>query len=183
MPADLVHVALLRGINVGGHKKVAMSDLRDLATKLGFKDASTLLQSGNLVFRGAARPGPTLERLFEEAASRRLGFDISFLIRRGDDLPAVMAANPFPREAQRDPSRLLVMFLKDAPAPKNVEALQSAIVGREIVCVKGREAYFVFPDGVGRSKVTTALIERKLDTIGTGRNWNTVCKLAALATR
>ena len=73
------------------------------------------------------------------------------------------------------------MFLKDAPDREQVTALQKAITGREVVRAKGRHAYVVYPDGIGRSRLTSALIEKKLTTRGTGRNWNTVVKIGALA--
>lgn len=91
-----------------------------------------------------------------------------------------MARNPFPEEAERDPGHLVVMILKGAPAAHEVKALQDAIRGRELVRADGRAAYVVYPDGIGRSRLTTALLEKKLGTRGTGRNWNTVLKLAAL---
>ena len=177
----MFHIALLRGINVGGHKKVAMADLRDLATRLGFKNVRTILQSGNLVFDATTTSASRLERVLEDAAAKRLGLQIAFFVRGAADWAATIADNPFPREAERDPSHLLVMFLKDEPEAKDVKALQASITGPELVRARGRQAYFVFPAGMGTSRVTTALIERKLGTAGTGRNWNTVLKLGALA--
>src|SRR5881628_15465 len=175
-----IHIALLRGINVGGHKMVAMSDLRDLLTQLGFMDARSLLQSGNLIFRSDARVGVNLERLLEAEAEKRLDLRTDFVVRTAEEWKAIVARNPFRDEAERDPAHLLVMFLKDAPDVKNVEALQAAITGPEIVRAHGRQAYIVYPSGIGRSRLTSALIEKKLATRGTGRNWNTVLKLGAL---
>src|SRR5205823_930092 len=88
--------------------------------------------------------------------------------------------NPFPDAAVRDPSRLLVMFLRDAPTPARVKALQRAIVGRETVRAVDTQAYITYPDGMGRSKLTLPMIEKALGTIGTGRNWNTVTKITGL---
>ena len=84
-------------------------------------------------------------------------------------------------EAERDPARLLVVFLKDAPGAAHVKALAEAIAGPEVVRARGRHAYIFYPAGIGRSSLTHALIEKRLGTHGTGRNWNTVLKLAALA--
>ena len=175
-----VHVALLRAINVGGHRKVAMTDLRDLLTHMGLADARSLLQSGNLVFRGGTLTGAQLERALETAARARLGLETDFMVRTAREWQSIVARNPFPDEARRDPSHLLVMFLKNAPAVENVKALQAAITGPEVVRAVGRQAYLVYPSGIGRSRVTITLIEKKLGTRGTGRNWNTVLKLAAL---
>jgi len=174
------HVALIRGINVGGRKMVAMSELRDMLTALGFAEARSLLQSGNLIFRAAGKSAPKLEAMLEAEAAKRLELTTDFFIRTAAEWDEVVAANPFPREAARDPGRLIVVFLKSAPDAKAVKALREAIPGREVIEAKGRQAYIVYPDGMGRSRLTGALIERKLATRGTARNWNTVLKLAAL---
>lgn len=172
-------IALLRGINVGGHKLVAMSDLRDFLTGLGMADVRSLLQSGNLVFRSDARSPAALERLLEAEAKKRLDLETEFLVRTAREWEGIIARNPFPREAKTNPGRLLVVVLKDAPDAKQVKALQAAITGPEVVKVQGREAFIVFPEGIGRSRLASTLIEKKLGTRGTGRNWNTVLKLAA----
>ena len=158
-----------------------MADLRDLLTRLGFVDARSLLRSGNLVFRSKARSGAQLERLLEAEAETHLGLQADFFVRTAEQWDEVLAGNPFPKEAARDPGHLLVMFLKDAPGVKEVRALQAAITGREVVRAQGRHAYIVFPNGIGRSRLTSALMEKTLGTRGTGRNWNTVRKLGAVA--
>lgn len=175
------HVGLLRAVNLGSRNRVAMSDLREMVEGLGFGEVRTLLQSGNVVFRGGRRSSPQLEQVLERGAREHLGFPIEFFVRTADDWRDVIANNPFPKEAARDPGHLLVMFLKQVPSRAQVEALQKRITGREVVRAHGRQAYFVYPDGVGRSKLTNAVIEPTIATRGTARNWNTVLKLAALA--
>jgi uncharacterized protein (DUF1697 family) len=175
------HIALLRAVNVGGKTKIAMADLRDLLTQLGFADPRTLLQSGNAVFRSDKLTGADLERLLEVETEKRLGLKTDFFVRTPEEWKEVVANNPFPGEAKSDPSHLVVMFLNKAPAAKDVEALQAAIKGREVVRAAGRQAYIVYPDGIGESKLTLTVIEKKLGSRGTGRNWNTVLKLGALA--
>jgi uncharacterized protein (DUF1697 family) len=174
------YLAFLRAINVAGYKPVAMADLRGLLTHLGFEDARSLLQSGNLVFGGRARPGAQLERLLETEAKARLALETDCFVRTADEWKAVVARNPFREPARRDPAHLVVMLLKAAPAAKDVQALQAAITGPEVVRAAGRHAYIVYPNGIGRSRLTNALIEKALGTRGTGRNWNTVLKLSAL---
>jgi uncharacterized protein (DUF1697 family) len=174
-------IALLRAVNLPGHNQVRMADLCRLLADLALKDGRSLLQSGNLVFRDAARNSTELERLLEGEAAKRLGLETDFFVRTAADWQSAIAANPFPEEAENDPSHLLVMFLKKAPERENLAALQKAIKGREVVRAKAREAYIVYPDGVGRSRLTAATIEKALGTQGTARNWNTVLKLAALA--
>ncbi len=175
------YVALLRGINVGGNKLVAMADLRALVTRLGFADVRTLLQSGNLVFRGDRRTPAQLERLLQAETERRLGIEVAYFVRTAREWHAVVARNPFRAEAARDPARLAVMVLKDAPAARAVAALRAAITGREAVRAAGRHLYVVYPDGMGRSRLAHPLIEKLLGTRATGRNWNTVRKLADAA--
>jgi uncharacterized protein (DUF1697 family) len=171
------YVALLRGINVGGHKQVSMANLRDLLARLGFPDARSLLQSGNLVFHSRVRATAPVERLLETEAAKRLGVQTDFFVRTAEEWKEIVARNPFRAEAERDPGHLIVMFLKSAPGREDIKALQAANQGREVVRCDGRQAYIVYPDGVGRSRLTNALIEKKLGTRGTGRNWNTVLKL------
>lgn len=175
-----MHVALLRGINVAGHKMVAMSDLRDLVTKLGFVDVRSLLQSGNLVFRSKRRTPDQIEHLLETEALKGLGLQTDFFVRTAEEWKRIIERNPFQKEAEKDPGHLVAMFLKSAPNGDAVADLQNAIIGREVVRADGRHMYITFPDGQGRSRLTNALIEKKLGTRGTGRNWNTVLKLGAV---
>jgi uncharacterized protein (DUF1697 family) len=175
------YICLLRAVNLAGRNMVSMSALRDLAGELDLQDARTLLQSGNLVFRSTLPTAEKIERLLENGAATRLGVSTEFFVRSAADWTQVIAANPFPAEARRDPGHLVVMVLRSAPDRAAVAALQQAIAGREQVRAKGREAFITYPDGQGRSKLTIALIERHLGTRGTARNWNTVLKLAAAA--
>src|SRR5947199_926052 len=138
------YIALLRAINVGGRKLVPMSDLRDLLGALGFAGAKSLLQSGNLLFQSARRSGATLERLLETETEKRLGVSVDYFVRTAEELQTIIARNPFPNEAERDPSHLVVMFLKDAPDAKDVKALQAAIQGPEIVRADGKQLYLVY---------------------------------------
>lgn len=176
-----VHVALLRGVNLGGRTQVAMSDLRDLLIELRFEQVHSLLNSGNLVFSGGRKTGAALERFLETEAEKRLGLRTDFHVRTADEWATIVAKNPFDAEAKRDPSHLVVMFLKKAPTAKAVETLRAAITGPEIIEAVGRQAYIVYPAGIGRSRLTNNLIDSKLGTRGTGRNWNTVLRLAELA--
>ncbi|HYK90650.1 MAG TPA: DUF1697 domain-containing protein [Acidobacteriota bacterium] len=174
------YVALLRGINVGGNKKVAMADLRSLGARLGFVDVKSLLNSGNLVFQGGGQPTARLESLLESETQQRLGLQTDFYVRTAPEWEQVIDANPFPAEALSDPGHFVAMFLKRPVGAKEVKALQAAITGREVVRGAGREIYLIFPDGIGRSRLTNAVIERRLGSHGTARNWNTILKLGAL---
>ena len=176
----MMQIALLRAVNVGGRTSLKMSDLRDVAEALGFTQVQTLLQSGNLVFAAQGR-APALESMLEAALKKHTGIETDFLVRSAKELDAVIAANPFPAEAKSDPGHLVVMFLKGRADEKAVQALQESVKGRELIRRAGRELYITYPDGIGRSKLTGSLIEKRLGRRGTARNWNTVRKLAELA--
>ncbi|HET6146562.1 MAG TPA: DUF1697 domain-containing protein [Polyangia bacterium] len=174
-------VALLRAVNLGPHGKVAMADLRALMEALALRDGQTLLQSGNLVFRAGKRSGAGLEKLLQDETARRLGLTTDFFVRTAAEWRAIVDRNPFPDQASGDPGHLVLLVLKQPVGAAQVAALQAAIAGRELVRGHGREIYASYPDGIGRSKLTNALIEKRLGTRATGRNWNTVLKLQALA--
>ena len=157
-----------------------MAGLRDLVGRLGLRGARSLMQSGNLVFESDGRTPAELERLLETATAKGLGVQTDYFVRMAKEWSRIIADNPFPRDAKKDPSHLLVVCLKKTPAAADVKSLQAAIRGPEVVRAEGRQAYIVYPDGIGRSKLTAALIERKLGTPGTARNWNTVLKLEAM---
>lgn len=173
-------IAVLRAVNVGG-RKVDMRALRDMATALGLNQPRTLLQSGNLVFDDQGRTAAELEALLEAASAGKLGLAVEFMVRSGDEWAAMAAANPFPEEAERDPGHLLALVLKAPVSANTVAGLQAAIAGREVVRGEGTAVYAYYPDGIGTSKLTNTVIERKLGTRATGRNWNTVLKLLELS--
>lgn len=175
------YIALLRAINVGGNSKIAMADLKAMFVDLGIDNPQTLLQTGNLVFQTTKSTCDKLEAKLERALAERFELTTDVFVRTADEWRHVIAANPFAKEAANDPSHLLIMPLKTAPAKQVVQALQTAIHGREKVAAVGRELFIVYPDGIGRSKLTNKLIESKLGTRGTGRNWNTSVKLEQLA--
>jgi uncharacterized protein (DUF1697 family) len=174
------HIALLRGVNVGGHNRLAMSDLRQLFAELGFAGATTLLQSGNVVFQSGRMASAALEARLEKEMRERLSVTADYIVRSTSEWQRVIAANPFAKQTQTAPNHLVVMFLKSAAKAASVEALRKAIAGPEVVQAGERCLYIVYPAGIGRSKLTGALIEKKLGVRGTARNWNTVLKLAAL---
>ena len=169
------YVALLRAINVAGHQMIAMSALRESIAALGFEDVQTILQSGNVILRGKTASTASIEKRLATI------FPTDFFVRTEAEWSALIARNPFTREAKDDPARLVAMCLRDAPSKDSIAALREAIRGREYLEVHGREAYIAYPDGQGRSKLTNALIEKKLATRGTARNWNTVLRIAAAA--
>jgi len=175
------YIGVLRAINLGSHNKIAMSDLRAMMEKVGFEDCKTLILSGNIVFKCTTSSVDKVEKTLEAASTKQLGVTTDYFVRTAKEWQAIIAANPFRKEAKTDPARLIMMCLRDAPTADQVKALQAAIKGREVVKAIGRQAYIVYPDGQGRSRLTIQLIEKALGTRGTARNWNTVLKLGELA--
>ena len=173
------YVALLRGINLGGHKMVAMAELRAVLTTMGFTDVATLLQSGNAVFTAKKTAPAKLEGLIEQEIETRFKMQVDIHVRDAGELAAVMTSNPFRKEAESAPSQFLVTFYREPVDQALVKSLQAAISGPEKVRCVGRHLYMTFPDGIGNSKASL-LIDKTLRAKGTARNWNTVTKIAAL---
>jgi uncharacterized protein (DUF1697 family) len=173
------HIALLRGVNVGG-RKVLKEDLLGLAKDLGFDDAKTLLASGNLVLWGQHEGGSALEQRLEDGLEKRMGLRTDFMVRTPAELGEIIAANPFDEQATTRPNHLLVNFLKAPITNDTVEILRAAITGREEVHAQGRELYIDFKDGIGESMLDRDWKKTKRYPVGTTRNWNTVLKLAQM---
>ena len=174
------HIALLRAVNVGGKNMVSSAQLKSFFGELGFDDAQTLLNSGNVIFTAKSRRGAALETFLGAEARKRLGLDTDFIVRDARQWRAVVKANPFPSEAENDPARLHVTALTGVPEKLAVAALEKAIAGREKISCRGNHLYIFYPDGAGGSKLNAQLISRHLAVRGTARNWNTALKLLAL---
>jgi uncharacterized protein (DUF1697 family) len=174
-----VHVALLRGINVGGGNTIKMAELRALADELGWKHAETYIQSGNLVFEAAGERGD-LEASLETGIRRRFALDIPAIVRAADEWPALVAANPFPEEAAAEANRLMLLLSKQPPAPEAAAALQERAQDGERVATAGGALWIHYANGAGRSKLAPALIDRLVGSPATARNWRTVLKLGEM---
>ncbi len=175
--------ALLRGVNVGGNRKLPMAELKAFVEALGCRDVRTLLASGNVVFETDDRDGSDLERLLEREAKARLALETDFLLRDAAELKQAIAANPFGEAAEVRPSHLLVVFGREAWPADLPEKVARAYDGPEQLGVHGRHLYVDYVEGQGRSKLPQALAKLKLPRAATGRNWNTVLKLAEMLAR
>ncbi|HEX2405363.1 MAG TPA: DUF1697 domain-containing protein [Acidimicrobiia bacterium] len=172
------YVALLRGINLAGKRKVAMSELRSLLEAAGFEDVSTYIQSGNIVLR-SGKPAVRLRTELEKLIEVRFGFAVPVILRSRKQLDSVIAANPFPEPS--DPRLLHVVFLEKAASAAAVKKLAASATGSDEVKSVGKELYLNTPDGFGRSKLAAALAKDPSGITGTARNWRTVLKLAEMA--
>jgi uncharacterized protein (DUF1697 family) len=174
-------ISLLRGINVGGNKRVPMADLKRLYESLGFSQVQTLLQSGNAVFQSDQTDTAALTHLIEAGIQRTFGFESRIILRTPDQWRTLMTEHPFSSEQMADPAKILVFLLAAPPHSEGIPIVTAGVQPPEIVHLRGQEVYLYFGDGMGRSKLSTAWIEKQLRAVGTGRNWNTVVKLMALA--
>lgn len=178
-----VVITLLRGVNVGGHNRIKMDELRTLYASLKLRDAQTYVQSGNVVCRSDERDLVQLARRVENAIERRFGFRPDVMVRTAAELRDVVRRNPFARRGGIDPSRLLVTFLAADPGPEARDRILRIKADPEELRIDGRQLYVYYPDGLGRSKFSSAVIEKALQASGTARNWNSVTRLLEIAER
>ena len=179
------HVALLRGINVGGRNRVAMSDLRQITASLGHADVATYIQSGNVVFTSDDTGTINLADALEEAIAGRIGWRPAVVVLSRDQLAGVIAANPYPPDT--DPRRLHAVFRRAEMTPAEIAAVaeaqqRAAARGcRDEATVIGATLYLSTPDGIGRSELAAQLArnDKKIPP-GTARNWATVTRLLTM---
>ncbi len=176
-------ISLLRAVNVGGHQKISMSELRALYVSLGFRDAQTFIASGNVVFTNDGKNIAALSKRIEDAIEKRFKIRPDVIVRTASELREVIAKNPFAKRHGLQPNRLLVYFLARAPGDEACKAVRKLDAAPEELHLSGRELYVYYPKGVARPKISWAALERILKTRGTGRNWNTANQLLAIAER
>ncbi len=179
MPAS--HIALLRGINVGGNNKVPMAELRAALTASGLADVSTYIQSGNVLFRTSEPDTAVLEEAIAEVIARTFGIKIGVVVLTRDQLAAVLSANPYPDEP--NPKYVHVVFLGAAPDAGRLDAareMAAAKGSRDTVTAVDRVLYLHTPDGYGTSELAKTLVKVTTSAKGTARNLSTTAKLLAL---
>jgi uncharacterized protein (DUF1697 family) len=170
--------AMLKGVNVGGNRKLPMAELKALVEALGFGEVRTLLASGNVVFAADGDAAEIEGRL--EAALAKHGCTTDVLLRDAAELRAIVAANPFADAARDHPNHLLVFFHREPFPDGLIGKIAEIYQGPERLHAVGRELYVDFPENIGESKLLPAMAKAKFPKLSTGRNWNTVVKLIAL---
>lgn len=171
-----VYISMLRAVNVGGTSRIKMDALRAVYESIGLKDVRTLLQSGNVVFRSSLKDRERLVKRITQELERQLELHADVIVRTLAELADIVERGPV-LSPHADPSKLLVMFLSGVPDAAAQAALGKWHKGPEMLEMRGPEIYLYYPEGVGRSKLSGAVIENKLNTSGTARNWNTLQKL------
>jgi uncharacterized protein (DUF1697 family) len=174
-----VHVAMLRGINVGGRHRVPMAELRTLLTDAGYEDVRTYVQSGNIVLTSPSKPAE-VERDLRARISERFDFDVPVVVRNRTQLKRVIERDPID-DAADDPKRYQVTFLAGKLPADVATRLQERMIESERFVVRGREIYTWHPEGVARSKLAGAIADKGLGVTATARNWTTVTTLLEMA--
>ncbi|MCC6412532.1 MAG: DUF1697 domain-containing protein [Saprospiraceae bacterium] len=170
-------IAMLRGINVSGQKKVVMTELKKLFEELGFLNVATYIQSGNVVFNSESTENELVATL-EKAIEARFGFFVPVMVRSGEDMKKIAASHPFDGAAE---DRIHVTFLEKEPEAERVEALSPDAFLPDAWVLKSREVYLHIPVSYGNTKLSNNFLEIKLKVKATTRNWKTVQVLAGMA--
>ena len=174
----MTHVALLRGINVGGKNILPMKDLARIFADAGCQNVRTYIQSGNVIFENPRGAAGTADKV-AASIEKRFGFRVPVILRTSEQLVQTIRDNPF-IAAGADLKTLHVYFLAAAPHARAIGGLDPARSAPDAYHVRGQEIYLQMPNGMARTKLTNAYFDSKLSTICTARNWATVLKLAEM---
>jgi len=177
-----VYIALLRGINVGPHKRMKMEKLRASCEALGLSNVKTYIQSGNLVFQAANLASAELSKKIVARIVKDFGFAAEVICRTRKEIEQVLENNPLLKEPAVDPSKFHVVFLADTPTDAAVKKLESLTLAPDKLRHRGKEIYFFFPNGVSGSSLWKHPLDRVMSVPGTMRNWKTVNTLYQMAT-
>ena len=171
-----IYIALLRGINVGGHNKLPMKDLAALFGEAGCNDVRTYIQSGNVVFEAAPKLARCIPGIITASIADRFGLEVPLVTRSANELAAIVSANPYVRDGV-DEKQLHTAFLADTPAAASIAALDPQRSPPDEFVVHNGEIYLRCPNGMARTKLTNAYFDATLATTSTMRNWRTTLKL------
>jgi uncharacterized protein (DUF1697 family) len=174
------HIALLRGINVGGHKKVPMADLRAALAEAGFEDVKTYVQSGNVALTAKERSPAKVGRRVEQAIEKAFGFDVAVVVRSREEIAALIEDDPL-GDVATNPTYRVVVFLADKLDRERLADVDPADFAPEAFALRDYEIVMWAPDGQRDSKLVKTLTEKRSGVVGTARNWKTVLKLLDLA--
>jgi uncharacterized protein (DUF1697 family) len=177
----MVVIGMLRGVNLGPHKRMKMDALKELCLSLDLECPQTYVQSGNVLFKTRSRNLVRLAASIEKAIESTFAFHSDVILRSCSELRQVVAKNPFATRKGIEPNKLLVTFLASDPGEEARAKIRQVKAEPEELWIDGRELFIYFANGLARPKLSIPLIERTLKTTGTGRNWNTVTNLLELA--
>lgn len=172
------YIALLRGINVGGKKRIKMADLVEALEPLSLKNIKTYLQSGNVIFEYNSIDSDEIAQDIKDKIIDKFGISVNVIIRTEEELESIINGNPFVKNPNIEIDKLHITFLQKLPDSTVLDLKKSENEKFEVI---GREIYLYLPNGYGRTKLTNNIFEKKLNTIATTRNWKTISKLRELS--
>lgn len=175
------YIALLRGINVSGKRKIKMADLRDLLALEGFENAQTYIQSGNVVFSAKGQTVRKLERQISTLIEKQYGFDVPVIVIEASQIKEIMTVNPFLAESAKNLLTLYVAFLSDEPASETIKNIPPGQFLPDRFYIKGKHVFLCYATQYSNSKLNNNFLEKKLKVTATIRNWKTIKALAAMA--
>jgi uncharacterized protein (DUF1697 family) len=169
-----IYVSMLRGINVGAHKRIKMEQLRTSFATLGFEQVKTYIQSGNVIFKTTKLSPELLSRKIEERILSNFGFPVSVVSRTAAEMANAIESNPFLKKRGIDQDKLHIMFLSDAPTALALTKLAALTAAPDQSRCLGKEIYLYLPNGAGKSSLMRSSLDRVLSVVTTTRNWRTV---------
>jgi uncharacterized protein (DUF1697 family) len=173
-------IALLRGINVGGHNKIPMAELRALCEGIGLRNVQSYIQSGNLVFLATESPQRIEDRI-EQAIEKTFGLKITVLVRTAAEWPEYRKKNPLAAACEKEPNLVMLALSKEPPRSDAVASLRERAAADERIEAGAGAIWIHYGSGMGRSKLSPALLDKLVGSPVTTRNWRTILKLAELA--
>jgi uncharacterized protein (DUF1697 family) len=176
-----VVISMLRGVNLGSHNRIKMDELRAVYESLKLQDPKTYVQSGNVLFKTKELNEAKLSSRIQVGIEKKFGFRPDVILRTADELRRAVTKNPFSARKNIDPSKLLVSFLTTAPRSEACEKLRALDTAPEELWIDGREIFIYYPNGLARPKFQWTKADKILNVVGTGRNWNSVTKMLAMA--
>lgn len=176
------YISFLRGVNMAGHNKIKMTDLADLYKELGFNDAETFIQSGNVIFTCSSGMSVSdISLKIKTAIHQKYKYDVPVMIRTYEEMKKLAPINPFLLEENFDPSKMAVIFLHEHPSEAQIHKVINIDYPPDKFKVIGSDIFIYCPNGFGRTKLYTNFFENKMKIMGTGRNWKTINNILEIA--
>jgi uncharacterized protein (DUF1697 family) len=178
---DTTCITMLRAINMTGHNAIKMTRLAGLIRHIGYSNAETYIQSGNIVYTCHCRNINDVSLIIRKAILSEFNYDIAVITRTSEDMKKIISGNPFLEEPGFDPSKMAILFLEHKPSDEQVMKVAGIDLPPDKFHINGSEIYVYCPNGFGKTKLYTNFFEAKMKVTGTARNWRTVNKLLEMA--
>jgi uncharacterized protein (DUF1697 family) len=177
------YISILRGINVGGAKKILMNDLKEIYEGLGFREVITYIQSGNVIFQsGDFISNELAAETIRNAIFKKYGYEVPVLMRTVEEMQNTLKNNPFPKNKNNNPEKMHVTLLAELPEQQQLEKIRKYDYSPDRFEIIGKDVFLYCPNGYGTTKLSNSFFESRLKVSATTRNWKTVNALVEIAT-